>query len=95
MGRGLGTELGGIQRLPQATVAQDKEDGFHTEAVIGPGTTTAEAMGVHMFGEEHLHGVPQVIGYPPLVGNLQRVHDVNLRTPTAAAENKCSCTQKL
>jgi hypothetical protein len=46
-----GAEACGIQRLPLAAGAENKEDGFHADAVGGARPTAAETMGVTMFGQ--------------------------------------------
>jgi hypothetical protein len=51
VGRGAGTEDGGVQGLPRATGAEDEEDGIHADAVGSAGLAAAEGVGVHMFGE--------------------------------------------
>jgi len=51
VGRGAGTENGGVQGLPRAAGAQDEEDGVHADPVGGAWLAAAEGVGVHMFGE--------------------------------------------
>ena len=72
---GAGAELGGIQRLPLATGAQDEEDGVHADAIGRAWPATAEAMGVHIFRQVHLDLSPKLIGNAPLVGYRRLVHD--------------------
>jgi hypothetical protein len=41
-------KLGRIQSFPLAAGAQDKQNGIHTNPVVGTGATTAKAVGVHV-----------------------------------------------
>jgi hypothetical protein len=75
MSGGPGTELGGIQRLPLAARAEDKEDGMGTDAVGGTWLAAAKGMGVDMLREEDLQEFPEFIGDAPIVGDRGRIHD--------------------
>jgi hypothetical protein len=74
VGRGTGAELGGIQRLPGAAGAEDKEDGVHADPVGGAGPAAAEAVGILTPGEVHLDLGPECIGDAPVVGDGTVVH---------------------
>jgi len=76
VGGGAGAEAGGVQSLPLAAGTQDEEDSLQAEAVRGPGSAAAEAVGVLMFGEEESDGLPQLLGEAPVVGDSRCVHEV-------------------
>jgi hypothetical protein len=74
VGGGAGAEAGGVEGLPLATGAQDKEDGFHADAVGSGGFAAAEGMGVDPWRDEHGHGFPEVVADAPLVLNVRTFH---------------------
>jgi hypothetical protein len=94
VGGGSRAELGGVEGLPLAAGAQDKEDGVHTHPVGGAWPTAAKAVGIHMAGKVHLNFRPQVIGDTPIVGNRILVHCSTGERPQLQ-ENTGSCTQLL
>jgi len=69
MRRGAGAELGGVQGLPLAAGAQDEEDGIQAHPVRGARSAAAEAMGVHVLGEEPGNLLPEVVRDAPVVGD--------------------------
>jgi hypothetical protein len=75
VGGGTRAELGGIESLPLTAGAQDIEDSIGTDAVGGAGSSSAEAMGVHMVGDEDLHEFPEFIGDAPVLGDVGRIHE--------------------
>jgi len=74
VGGGPGAEAGGVQGLPLAAGAQDKEDGLHADAVRGRGFAAAEGMRVDARRDEQGHGFPEVVADAPLVLNVRTFH---------------------
>jgi hypothetical protein len=91
VGRRAGTEESGVEGLPGAAGAQVEEDGVHADAVGGAGLAAAEAVGVHMFGEEPGDFVPEVIGDAPGLGTLEGVHREVPHWAASCTRSKCSC----
>jgi hypothetical protein len=67
VGRGAGTELGGVQRFPLTAGAQDEKNGVQTDAVGSARPAAAKPMRVHMFWQEPFNFSPEVIGDAPLI----------------------------
>jgi hypothetical protein len=86
VGRGAGTELGGVQGLPLAAGAQDEEDGVHTGAVGRGRPTTTKGMGIHPLGDQPINLSPQIIGDAPVLGHDGIAH--GRVQPTHAAVRK-------
>ena len=74
MGGGTGAKLGGIQRLPLAPGAQDKENGIHTYPIGSARPAAAKAVGVYVFGNEPLNLRPQIVGDAPVLGYHRIAH---------------------
>jgi len=74
VGGGAGAEAGGVEGLPLATGAQDKEDGFHADAVGSRGLAAAEGVRVDTRRDEQGHGFPEVVTDAPLVFNVRTFH---------------------
>jgi len=74
MGGGSGTEFGGVQGFPLAAGTQAEENGFHADAVGLSWPSTAEAVGVFMFGQQGNDGLPEIVRDVPVVGNGSFVH---------------------
>lgn len=91
VGGRAGAELGGVESLPLAAGAEDKEDGVHADAVGSAGLAAAEGVGVNMGGDAHLDLGPEVIGDAPIIGDGTVVHEHTgvhgrgPRKPSAAA----------
>jgi len=74
VGRGSGTELGGVQRLPLAAGAEDEEDGVHAYPIGRARASAAEAMRIHMLREVHRNFCPEAIRDAPVIGYRMFVH---------------------
>ena len=61
MGGGPWADPRGIQGLPLAPGTQDEKYSLHAVPVRPPGTTTAKAMGVLVFGNQGFHLLPELI----------------------------------
>jgi hypothetical protein len=94
VGRGTGTEAGGVQRLPLAAGTQHKEDGFHADPIGSAWSTAAEAVRVLMLGEQQLELQPQVLWQTPLIHHRDLFHRSSSRLGSCQ-RNSYSCTQKL
>ena len=64
MGRGAATQVGGVQRSPLTSRAQDIEDGIRTLPIGNPWAPTPKPMGVHVHGQQGLEHRPEFIRDP-------------------------------
>lgn len=90
MSGGPRTELGGIEGLPVAAGAQDKEDGVHADAVRLGRAATAEAMGVLALREKFRDGYPEVVGDAPIIGNRTLIHEDTEKQCAAANSTRAA-----
>ena len=67
VGRGAGTDEGGVERLPLATGAQHEEDGVETDAVIGARPAATKRIGTDVLGNERRKAQPERFGNPPAI----------------------------
>ena len=74
VGGGTRAKLGSIEGLPLAAGAEDIEDGVGTDPIRSTGPSAAEAVRIHMLGQEDLQHLPQLIGDAPVVGDSRSVH---------------------
>jgi hypothetical protein len=61
MGRAAGADPRGIQCVPLTAGSRDEPNRVHALAVVGTGATTAQAVRIHVYGQQGLNLGPQFV----------------------------------